>query len=329
MKNDLISVIVPVYKVEKYLDECVSSIVNQTHKNLEIILVDDGSPDNCPLICDQWAERDGRIKVIHKENGGQSSARNAGLDIATGEYIGFVDSDDYVCSDMYETLLSALLEGGKKTSCCLTHFVFENGRIVSETRKSESNVTLDVAQAVNESFFNHVGNAVWCKLSHRTVWEKTRFAEGETNEDYPIIIPNILASDGLVLVRRALYYYRKRQGSITNRSSSSSLYKKVHIIYKNLMTIREQIEENGLPCKRSGRFFTSRTAFSVALLMEKDYDVIDEEAKGWLKKFKALMRENAAVYIFSSFSSLKDKALYLLVLTRTLKPVYKLLKKTI
>ena len=91
-----ISVIVPVYKVEEYLDRCVKSIVEQTHKNLEIILVDDGSPDNCPMMCDKWAEKDSRIKVIHKKNEGVSAARNIGLDNAKGEYIGFVDSDDYL-----------------------------------------------------------------------------------------------------------------------------------------------------------------------------------------------------------------------------------------
>lgn len=96
MNDPLISVIVPVYKVEKYLDECVESIVNQTYRNLEIILVDDGSPDNCPQMCDDWAKRDARIRVIHKENGGLSSARNAGLDVCTGEYISFIDSDDWL-----------------------------------------------------------------------------------------------------------------------------------------------------------------------------------------------------------------------------------------
>ena len=108
--NPKISVIVPVYKVEKYLDKCVESIVNQTYKNLEIILVDDGSPDNCPAMCDEWAEKDERIRVIHKENGGLADARNAGMDIATGDYIGFVDSDDWIEPNMYEVLLKNALK---------------------------------------------------------------------------------------------------------------------------------------------------------------------------------------------------------------------------
>ena len=99
-----VSIIVPVYKVEPYLDKCVSSIVNQTYTNLEIILVDDGSPDNCPAMCDAWAEKDSRIRVIHKPNGGLSDARNAGMAVATGELMAFVDSDDWIAPDMYEHL---------------------------------------------------------------------------------------------------------------------------------------------------------------------------------------------------------------------------------
>ena len=101
----LISVIIPVYKVEEYLENCIQSVIKQTVSDLEIILVDDGSPDQCPEICDLWADKDSRIKVIHKENGGLSDARNAGLDIAQGEYLSFVDSDDWIAPDMYELSL--------------------------------------------------------------------------------------------------------------------------------------------------------------------------------------------------------------------------------
>lgn len=104
----MISIIIPIYKVEQYLDECVTSIINQTYKDLEIILVDDGSPDKCPRMCDEWAKKDARIKVVHKKNGGLSSARNAGLKVAKGEYIGFVDSDDYVDETMYEDLMRVM-----------------------------------------------------------------------------------------------------------------------------------------------------------------------------------------------------------------------------
>ena len=124
---ELISVIVPVFKVDPYLDRCVESIVNQTYRNLEIILVDDGSPDSCGAMCDAWAEKDRRIKVIHKKNGGLSDARNAGLDIATGTLIGFVDSDDFIRSDMYLLLMERLMEDGSDIAACGVEMVFEDG----------------------------------------------------------------------------------------------------------------------------------------------------------------------------------------------------------
>ena len=108
--NPLISVIVPIYNVEKYLARCVDSIVNQTYKNLEIILVDDGSPDRCPQMCDDYAEKDSRIKVVHKKNGGLSDARNAGMAVATGEYISFIDSDDWIETSMFELLLNNIFQ---------------------------------------------------------------------------------------------------------------------------------------------------------------------------------------------------------------------------
>lgn len=114
----LISVVVPVYKVENYLDRCVESLVNQTYENLEIILVDDGSPDNCPALCDAWATRDSRIVVVHKPNGGLSDARNAGVLAAHGDYVGFIDSDDYAAPDMYEALYAHMEESGAEVAIC-------------------------------------------------------------------------------------------------------------------------------------------------------------------------------------------------------------------
>lgn len=128
MQNEpLISVIVPVYKVEQYLDRCVQSIVDQTYKNLEIILVDDGSPDACPAICDAWAKKDERVRVIHKENGGVASARNLGLDDQTGEYVCFVDSDDWIEADMIEALYTNAVRHHADLSGCGLVFDYQNG----------------------------------------------------------------------------------------------------------------------------------------------------------------------------------------------------------
>ena len=121
-----ISIIIPVFGVELYLNRCIESVVNQKYSNLEIILIDDGSPDNCPTICDEWAERDERIVVIHKKNGGLSDARNIGLKIATGELVGFVDSDDWISPEMYQLLYENMLENDSDISACGVKMIWED-----------------------------------------------------------------------------------------------------------------------------------------------------------------------------------------------------------
>ena len=133
MHYPLISVIVPVYKTEKYLNKCIESIVNQTYENLEIILVDDGSPDNCPSICDSWAEKDKRIKVIHKENAGVSAARNSALEIFSGKYVSFVDSDDWIDNDCIEYLYNSVVSTGADVVCACIYYEYLNkkGKVLS------------------------------------------------------------------------------------------------------------------------------------------------------------------------------------------------------
>ena len=120
---DLISVIVPIYKVKKYLNRCIDSVINQTYNNLEIILVDDGSPDSCPQICDEYAKKDKRIKVIHKQNGGLSDARNAGLDIASGDFVSFIDGDDYIHPQTYEIVMDVINKCPAEMICFHYQFI--------------------------------------------------------------------------------------------------------------------------------------------------------------------------------------------------------------
>lgn len=151
MKSGLVSVVVPIYKVEKYLDRCIKSIVEQTYRELEIILVDDGSPDNCPQICDEWAERDNRIKVIHKENGGIGMARNSGMEQATGEYICFFDSDDYIEPETIESAYHAALANDADMVCFGINSVNSNGvKVGSEIPRNVAQVYR--AEAVRDDF---------------------------------------------------------------------------------------------------------------------------------------------------------------------------------
>lgn len=147
--KSLISVIVPIYNVENYLERCVVGIINQTYKNLEIILVDDGSPDNCPKMCDDFAKKDSRIRVVHKKNGGLSDARNAGMKIASGECIVFVDSDDYIHCNMIDKMYGVMLKDGSEVVSCGVKWVDEKGTVISES-KVDKNEILDTNEAMFE-----------------------------------------------------------------------------------------------------------------------------------------------------------------------------------
>ena len=186
MNDILISVIVPVYNVEKYLDRCIDSIVNQTYRNLEIILVDDGSPDNCPKMCDDWAKKDGRIKVIHKENGGLSSARNAGLDICIGEYIHFVDSDDWLELSCIELLLDACVQNGALLSVCGRYIIVHEKRNID--KNFSENQIMSTSNFVSNMLVGKNCDSSPCgKLYHKSLWVGIRFPHGRIYEDIAIL----------------------------------------------------------------------------------------------------------------------------------------------
>ena len=135
-QEDKISVIIPLYKVEKYIRGCIDSVISQTYRNLEIILVDDGSPDACGKICDEYAEKDSRIKVVHRKNGGLSAARNTGINFATGKYIAFVDGDDHIHPDMYSQLHFSILQSGADIAICNFLYVDESGKKIIDANKN-------------------------------------------------------------------------------------------------------------------------------------------------------------------------------------------------
>lgn len=214
MQEPLISVIVPVYKVEAYLDRCVQSIVDQTYKNLEIILVDDGSPDNCPAMCDAWAEKDSRIMVIHKENGGLSDARNAGIDIATGELIGFVDSDDWISPDMYQLLYGRLEADNSDISACGVEMVWEDGTPSRMLTKSGCCV-LDREEAmqaiIEESWLKQ---PVWYKLYKTEQIRNISFPVGKYHEDVFWSYQAVAKARRVSVVDTPCYHYSQRTDSI-------------------------------------------------------------------------------------------------------------------
>ena len=212
--NPLISVIVPIYKVEPYLSKCIDSIRNSTLQDMEIILVDDGSPDRCGQICDEYAAIDSRIRVIHKENGGLSSARNAGLDIARGELIGFVDSDDWIEPDMYEFLYNNLVKEDADISVCgiLNH----RGKSVNPLGDPSISAVASGHDAMQIYLMNGtIGNATWNKLYRRKMYSQVRFPVGRIFED-GFIMPSLIDSASRVVYDLTpKYHYLRRADSLS------------------------------------------------------------------------------------------------------------------
>ena len=220
MVEPIVSVIVPVYRVESYLDRCIQSIVSQTYGFLDIILVDDGSPDNCPGMCDEWAQNDSRIKVIHKDNGGLSDARNAGLKSASGEYIAFVDSDDWIAPEFIERLLSAMRNDGSQIAACTVKMVWEDGTpsefLTVQKRHTLSRV--EAQKALLEE--NLLKQPVWYKLYKKETIAGINFEKGKQHEDVFWSYQAVGAASRVSIVDYVGYYYYQRPDSIMGKGYS-------------------------------------------------------------------------------------------------------------
>lgn len=214
----LISVIIPVYRVEQYLIRCVESVLSQTYSNIEIILVDDGSPDTCPELCDQLAELDIRIKVIHKANGGLSDARNTGIENSQGEYILFVDSDDYLDKEMIERLYCAIKSNNTKMALCNFLCVDVSGNPTGESENSPIVNEVLEAKEVLERFYQSCGwfyIVAWNKLYHRSLVSHDVFPVGKIHEDEFTAAQLIWKAERVACIQYYGYYYvRQRVGSI-------------------------------------------------------------------------------------------------------------------
>lgn len=218
---ELISVIVPVYQVEKYLDRCVASLVAQTYRELEIILVDDGSPDRCGAMCDAWASRDSRIVVVHKENGGLSDARNAGMRVARGELIAFVDSDDWVEPTMYASLYNRMLETGSDIASCGALRVWEDNTPNCMMTKLNGDHVLEKVDAMKALIdTSYLVMTVWNKLYRRRTIQNVWFPIGKINEDEFWSWKVIARADRVATLQKPYYNYLQRSGSIMSAQAS-------------------------------------------------------------------------------------------------------------
>ena len=236
----LVSIIIPVYKVEKYLGRCINSAVNQTYHNLEIIVVDDGSPDRCPQLCDEWAAKDSRIRVVHKNNGGLSSARNAGLDICQGEYLCFIDSDDWASNDMVEVLLKCCQTNQAKLAICGRYDVYEEQGIQTIGKNLCQDKVMDPKTAVSQMLTGKEFDcSAWGKLYHRSLWQDFRFPFRRIYEDVAILYKVVLAADRVALVNKPMYFYLRRPDSITSSSFTEALLDYPYNTRKLLQDLKE------------------------------------------------------------------------------------------
>lgn len=244
MTEPLISVIIPCYKVEKYLDRCMESVVNQSYRNLEIILVDDGSPDKSGQICDAWQRRDSRIKVIHKPNGGLGFARNSGLEIATGQYVAFIDSDDFVSTDMYATLLKyAQADGSDIVYCGYTHQLGpDSEKIVSDFSRHKIFESRQLKE-LSQGFFrptdynpNMLIMSVWHALYRRDIITQPFYSEREVcSEDVHFQASAMLAAKRVSFIPDPLITYCYNAESLSNTFNTTK--------FKRYLRLRELINE--------------------------------------------------------------------------------------
>lgn len=251
-QQPLLSIIIPIYKVEKYLERCINSVIHQTYKNIEVILVDDGSPDNCPMMCDAWAEKDNRIKVIHKPNAGLGFARNSGLEIATGDYIAFIDSDDYVDLDMYETLLSKSMQEDADIVFCGCHCE-SCDKLFTDYCDFKEETTFFKNDMHDLSLLYIAGvkriplqMSVWHSIYKRDVIKTFFYSEREcVSEDIHFQLSAILNASKVIYIPQAYYYYCFNEGSLSHTFLIEK-YDREKVLIKYLMDLynRHNYNEN-------------------------------------------------------------------------------------
>lgn len=268
--NELVSIIVPVYNVERYLDRCLKSLVNQTYLNIEIILVNDGSPDMCPKICEEWAQRDHRIKVIHKKNGGLSDARNKGVDVAKGIYICFVDSDDYVAQTYVETLYKLIRDNNTDMSAVSFKKVYTIDQDPDrKIKREDAIIVFEGEEAIRQLFSdNTYANYAWNKMYKRELFENVRFPRGRKMEDLGTTYKLLLNTRRIVYSKKILYYYYQREDSILHKANLDFYRDKFELSKE-----RFEIVKNIYPHLIENDLFYFRVLLET---YPKLYDILDE-----------------------------------------------------
>lgn len=304
--NNLVSIIIPVFNTAQFLNKCLNSVTNQSYRNLEIIVVNDGSFDTSEIVCKEFESKDSRITYIYKENGGLSSARNVGLELANGEYISFIDSDDFIDKDFIKILLAASLKHKSSIAVC-------GRKIVSERSEKEMFVfnrqkMWSSQEAVERMLtWNGIDGSVCDKLFHKSHFLTTRFSEGRISEDLPIVANALIDAKNIVHVGSALYNYLQRSGSITSSSFSKN---KMSILISS-SEVRSNVLVKYPNLNKEADFYHFHHVYHLRKLLigiEKQYP---EELQMINKEFS----ENLKRITFNPYFPLKKKIVfYLLVL---------------
>lgn len=304
-----ISVIVAVYNVAPYLKKCVDSIINQTFTDIEIILVDDGSTDESGTICDQYSQRDRRIKVIHKTNGGLSDARNAGLDICKGDFIGFVDGDDYIDDDMYEVLYNnALRYKADISMCCDRRVPYHSGDYNFKDNKVL--VWKDKEEMIRQIFLSRrTVVAVCLKIFHRKIFSQLRFPLRLTTEDAYIVLDTLQYCQCMVFQKTSKYNYRRRQGSIVQRITyTDRILDLVHAYEKNFNIVKADYPE--LERVAEYRLFWAFRETIARIGATRDY----KEHKHIIKLLQSQIKRNWKSILLNPYMDLGQKLATLLAM---------------
>lgn len=293
--NPLISVIVPVYKVEKYLRRCIDSILAQTYENIEVLLIDDGSPDQSGAICDDYQAKDSRVRVFHKENGGVSSARNLGLKETKGDYIGFVDADDYIDEKMYETLLTNILSENADTSIC-SYFQEANNGVFHKHWQNDEYLVFDrIEQILNLVSNRYYTCSCWDRLFKKSLLDSVIFnTEYSFYEDYLFLYEVMQKSEKAVFTSVPLYYYCNNQNSAARAPFNTRKMDIEKVCKYVLNDIQQKYPEVYTIAKREyGRILI----FCCSLIAKAEGEYPDE-----VRHLQKSIRKMMPWYLFSSAS---------------------------
>lgn len=322
MQHPKVSIILPVYGVEKYLSRCMKSVLNQTLKEIEIIMVDDGSPDLCPQLCDDFALQDDRVKVIHKTNQGLGFARNSGLEIATGEYIVFVDSDDFVDVDAFEILYNAAKESGVDAVFADAYIECPNGvwekRQFTNTKRIISGhempkFVLDMIAGGKKDIDRPYPMSVWRILYKREIIQNYRLTflseRAVVSEDLPFQIDFFSHANNVLLLPYSFYHYCLNDSSLTNTFSPVK-FERFLTLYLLIKDKVQHIQEGN---QRSGRFLVYYTRYHIMDMLKSNYSCKTEHIKRIVNDHIWMDLRNAHV---ESFLSVLNRAFFWLLLHR-------------